>query len=174
MKIIRWTIPLFVLLSVILKTQSQTHFKSRVQCFYDRYTDQPLVIYDSRNGKEIVELPIGEEYCNYKLIVSKTKKGWIKIYKLIGVPECSNENILIKNNHFKGYWVKVINFKLFSFFPPIGTKTVNFYSKPSKKSNIIFKLTSYKLYQLIETRGLWAKVSFNFKGKKYTSCPNEM
>ena len=160
------SLQILIFLSPILLF-SQIHFDNYVECVYNKESVEPLIIYESRNGNEILRLKKGEENCYYKLVIKKTKKGWAKIYKLMGIPSCSEDTKIRENNDYKNFWVKLDNFEMYSFFAPRGKTYISFLEKPDFNSRKIITIDKYTKYQLVETKGLWARVKFEFKGQNY-------
>ena len=149
------------------------HYSNYVECVYDKKTIKPLIIYDNINGKEVLSLENGEDYCWYKLVIKKTKNGWAKIHKLMGIPSCSEDIKIMENNYHKNFWVKLEDFEIFSFIHPINETLISFYEKPDLKSPKVVEIDKYLKYHLIGTNGLWAKGKFKFKGKDYTGWINK-
>ncbi|CAM1343521.1 hypothetical protein TAMYLO_330215 [Tenacibaculum amylolyticum] len=148
--------------------KKKIHFENYVKCFYNNKSPEPLIIYDNYNGEKIQTLTNDEKYCWYKLIIKKTRNGWAKIHRILGIPDCSNRNKIRRNNGYENSWVELDGFLIFSFFPPIGEKSVPIYDKPNIKSREIVNVNKFVYYQVIETKKLWAKVKFEFNGKVYS------
>lgn len=154
-------------------SQGPIHFGNYVECVYNKKTAEPLKVYDKLNGKEVLSLKNEERHCWYKLVVKKTKKGWAKIHKLMGVPSCSSDIKIRKHKNHKNFWVKLDNFEIFSFIAPRGKTYINFYEKPNLNSPVVITIDKYLRYSLLETNGLWAKVKFKFNGKNYIGWINK-
>ena len=101
-----------------------------------------------------------QKFCWYKLAISESKNGWLKIENILALPDCGDEVI----NHFgkyKGNWVLAKEFKIniadLDVEPKYGVKL---YEEPDSNSSMVFQSGKFLETDLVEVKGNWAKVSF--------------
>ena len=141
------------------KEKSKIFFCDFVECTYSNKTKDPLVIYNKPEGEEVKVLEVlNSPYCWYKLSISDSKENWLKIENLIVLPGCEENELNINVEKYKGKWVNAKNFEI--FFPDNSVITFKLYKEPINSSKVVFKIKGYLKTNIIEIKGLWAKVKF--------------
>jgi len=140
----------------------QSHYANLVEAYYDNQTKKPLYIYDSINGS-VVDTLGAIEFDNswYKISIIDSEYGWFQIKN---IEKSTNES---ENLGYNNQWVKQDNF-LISARSSFETKSIYLYDEPSNTSNKIHKVDDLQIMNIVETRDLWALVSFQV-GKKNIS-----
>ncbi|WP_121667986.1 hypothetical protein [Mesonia aquimarina] len=180
---------LILSISVNLSAQKNTKslFGNFVECYYSEKETEPILIYENLNGKVIAELEtLKESNCWYKFSILESKNGWLKIENITILPSC-RENTLNKNFElYKGKWILANKMKINISDLDVESKNgVKFFKKPDLNSELAYQSGKFLETELIETNGLWAKVSFIINGNKivgwlqrkdqcaypWTSCP---
>ena len=148
---------------------------------------ESISIYNEPNETKVGELnPLTEKYCWYKIAISDSKNGWLKIENVLALPGCGEKEVINDFEKYKGSWISAKNLKIniadLDVEPKYGVK---FYEKPDLTSDLIYQSGKFLETELIEISGLWAKVAFVVNGKKiigwlqrkdqcaypWTSCP---
>lgn len=182
----------FLIILISLNTSAQEFskklfYENFVECYYSKKESDPILIYNQPNGIKVGKLnSLTEKNCWYKLAISSSKKGWLKIENILILPRCRDKNIENEFEKYKGYWILAKNLKIniadLNVEPKYGVK---FYKKPTLTSDLIYQSGIFLETDLIEINGLWAKVKFVVDGKKiagwlqrkdqcaypWTSCP---
>lgn len=171
-KMIRVLIISFIMFSYSGFSQStrKVFYDTHVECYFDNKALDSLVIYDSIDGKAIKSLKIDEQWQRnlwYKIAIQETKDGWAKVENIMVAPgrnDSINSTLSFHNKWVKTKYLK-INTKGSSSPYSHG---ILFYLKADTASRVILKTGSFLELNLIETKGLWAKVSFVLDERKYT------
>ncbi len=158
-------------LNIIAQKRTKIFFKDYVECYYSDKETEPILIYDSPNGKIITELSVlTESHCWYKFAISESKNDWLKIENVIVLPACE-ENELNKNiGKYKDKWISTkINLEI--DLPDSGIEKsnvgYNFYTKPTTNSKIVFTANNFLRTYLIDVDGTWAKLRVENNGIEY-------
>jgi len=153
---------LFLLLcafNTFAQDKEKLHYLDYVESYYSKDTKKPLYIYDGINGK-VVDTLINIEAKNswYKIAIIDSEYGWFQIKNIQRLPNA------YKNYDYKNHWVRTSGF-LISVDNYGDNQRVYLYDEASETANKIHKIDNFQRVNVIETRDLWAKVSF-MVGKK--------
>jgi hypothetical protein len=162
-------IPSYLGLSQVSK---QVFYHDHVECYYSNESPDSLLVYDSINGELIKSLKIGkgrERQQWFKIAIQESNDGWAKIENIMVAPGW-NDSINHNLGTLKNKWIKIENLKIhiadMSLPDSLG---VPFYKEPDSNSELVCKSGKFLILSLIETKGLWAKVSFNHNGLEYVA-----
>ncbi|WP_196888585.1 hypothetical protein [Aureivirga sp. CE67] len=137
-----------------------------VECTYSNKTDKPLIIYNKPNGELVKELEVLDfPNCWFKLAITDSRDNWLKIENLMVLPGCEDHELNQNIEKYKEKWIKAEQFEI--FLPDIKNITFKFYKESNKKSKVIFETNDFLKVNIIETKGLWAKVKFIYNEKEY-------
>ena len=181
---------LTILISLNISAQKfpkKIFYENFVECYYSKKVSESISIYNEPNETKVGELnPLTEKYCWYKIAISDSKNGWLKIENVLALPGCGEKEVINDFEKYKGSWISAKNLKIniadLDVEPKYGVK---FYEKPDLTSDLIYQSGKFLETELIEISGLWAKVAFVVNGKKiigwlqrkdqcaypWTSCP---
>ncbi|WP_299443212.1 hypothetical protein [uncultured Aquimarina sp.] len=166
-------IVIVIFYSFVCNSQTKTKFfyDDYVECYFDNTSSDSLVIYDNIKGKSIMSLKIDYKKIRtqwYKIAIKESRNGWAKIQNLMVGPG-KEDSINKKLASTFNMWVKLKNLKIniadMSLPDSLG---VPFYQKPDLNSELVCKSGKFLKLELIDTDGLWAKVSFTHNKNKYT------
>lgn len=146
------------------QTNQKIFYDEFVEGFFDTYRSDSLKVFDSPNGKLQNALKIhlepGEHSMVwYKIAIRKTEGEWAQIENIMLVPgdnDAENESLLALSN----YWVKT------DCLTVHATWNTSFYKKPDRAAELLLTIEDGVKLNLLETNGLWAKVSFMHEGTK--------
>lgn len=147
-------------------------YNDHVECYFDNSSANELVVYDTINGSIVKSLKIdeGSWKLNWlKIAIQETKDGWAKIENIMIAP-AGSDSVNAELFKLKNCWIKIENLKVFTShqsLSPVPTFT-KFYKRPNQESELIYKAEVYLELDVVETMGLWVKVSFVLDGVNYT------
>lgn len=178
----RLIIIFFLFFSISINAQEKGDvliYDNFVESYYNKKNEQPILVYNKINGRVVDTLyNIDDKYAWYKLAISDSDSGWLKIKNIQRLPS------EYKNYGYENHWVKSSDFLInVDVYNP--NKPVYLFELPSIKSNRIHKIDEHQSVNVTEIDGLWAKVKFtidnkiiegwlSFKnqcGLPWTSCP---
>ena len=157
-------------------------YENFVECYYSKKVSEPIVVYNKPNRTKIGELnPLTEKYCWYKLAISDSKNGWLKIENILALPGCGDKEVINEFANYKNKWIRAKNLTINigatgdTKIDCLNDKTdkgfiengYRFYSKPNSKSEIAFCVKGYTESELIAVNGTWAKLKIEYNGKSY-------
>ena len=157
------TITLVLVFHVIHAQQEFEVFQTEfVECFPEYKNGESFEIFDKIEGTVIAKFEaLKKENCYYKFAIAESQGGWLKIANFMVAPGCQDHSINNDIEFFKGNWIKSDIMKIdiadLDVDPQNGIK---FYANPDRNSEIVFQSGQYLSTNLIEVKGLWAKVVF--------------
>ena len=179
------TILIIFLTSLNLSAQ-KIFFPDFVECYYPAQENEPIQIYDTIKGNMIAELKPLSTKSWYKFAIAESKNGWLKIENIIILPNYHEHELNSNIHQYKGNWILEQKMKINIADLNVDKKNgVSFYQKPNSNSELIYQSGKFLRTDLIEIKGLWAKVSFMNNGVEvigwlqrkdqcaypWTSCP---
>lgn len=136
------------------QSQLQIHFPKYVECYYPHEIG-PLLIYNNYEGSPIDTLDNSSKFCWYKIAIQSTRGAWLQIENLIRIPDRNKHSENKDIHRYKNMWVRADNFLI--NLPEFGAKL---YHNADNESDYI-ELDKFAKGNVIEIKGLWAKVSID-------------